>query len=241
MTEKWKIGTSGWNYRHWKELFYPSGLPVSKWLDFYSMHFTTVEVNSTFYRLPKPETFERWHDGSPQNFIWALKASRFITHIKRLKDCRDSLEILYSRASRLKNKLGPILFQLPPNLIFDNDTVSVFCKQLDQSYRHVFEIRHPSWVENNFFEILKAHNIAFCISDTAGRYPYNENLTSDFIYIRLHGGKKLYSSEYSESELQEWANKIRGWGLEGYIYFDNDFSGFAVKNAKRLQEIFYPV
>lgn len=241
MTDKWKIGTSGWNYRHWKELFYPSGLSVSKWLDFYSMHFKTVEVNSTFYRLPKPETFDRWHDETPQNFVWALKASRFITHIKRLKDCRGPLEILYSGASRLKDKLGPILFQLPPNLIFDNETVSFFCEQLDQSHRHVFEIRHPSWITNKFFEILKVHNIAFCISDTAGRYPYCENLTSDFVYLRLHGGKKLYASEYSEAELQEWVNKIRGWDLEAYIYFDNDYSGFAVKNATRFQEIFYSV
>ena len=234
---KLKIGTSGWNYSHWKDIFYPSDVPRSKWLEFYVNHFDTVEVNATFYRLPKPETFDTWYRRTSENFLWAVKASKYITHTKRLRDSEEPLDRLYKAAGGLKEKLGPILLQLPPSLSFDRDLFLSFCENLDHSYRHALEVRHTSWIHDNLFQILKENNIAFCISDTAGRYPYHEAISADFLYIRLHGSQKLYASEYSEEELQEWARKILKWNMDAYIYFDNDFQGFAVKNATRLIEI----
>ena len=235
--KKRKIGTSGWSYKHWREIFYPEAVPVAQWLGFYSRHFETVEVNATFYRLPRQETLDKWYQETPGNFLWAVKASKFITHTRRLNDPSEPLERLYNAAERLKGKLGPILFQLPPSLSFDRKLFISFCNNLNHSYRHALEVRHPSWIDTQVFEILKGHNMAFCISDTAGKYPFHEAITADFMYIRLHGSQKLYASEYSEDELQEWGKKIRGWDMETYIYFDNDFHGFAVKNAKRLKEI----
>lgn len=233
----WKIGTSGWSYSHWKGIFYPPHIIESKWLDFYSDHFDTVEVNATFYRLPNPKTFDNWYQKTPDNFIWAVKGSKFITHTKRLKESKEPLIRLYSAVERLKEKLGVILFQLPPNLSFDRELFLPFCENLDHTQQHALEIRHQSWIDTHVFEILKEHNIAFCLSDTAGRYPYHEVITADFLYVRLHGSKKLYASEYSEDELQGWAKKIRNWNMPAHIYFDNDAKGFAIKNAKRLKEI----
>ena len=155
MSAKWRIGTSGWNYSHWKETFYPPQVPVSKWLDFYADHFDTVEVNATFYRLPKPDTFDNWYKKTPNDFLWAVKASKYITHTKRLKDCKEPLERLYHSARRLREKLGPILVQLPPNLSFDTERLAQFCKNLEPSCRHALEIRHPSWINTHVFDILK--------------------------------------------------------------------------------------
>ncbi|NVM21592.1 MAG: DUF72 domain-containing protein [Desulfobacterales bacterium] len=232
-----RIGTSGWNYPHWKELFYPVNCPKSRWLEYYAEHFDTVELNATFYRLPKPKTFENWRRRTPDHFLWAVKANKYITHTKRLKEPKEPLRRLYTAASGLEEKLGPILFQLPPSLAFDEEKFEDFCRSLNLSQRHALEVRHPSWISDRLFAILKKYNIAFCIADTAGRFPYHEVVTSDFIYIRLHGSKKLYASEYSDEEIQGWADKIRKWGKPACIYFDNDFEGYAVKNAKRLKEI----
>lgn len=237
MAREIRIGTSGWNYQHWKEIFYPADCAKSKWLEYYTEHFDTVELNATFYRLPQLKTFENWKTRTPDHFLWALKANKYITHIKRLKEPQEPLERFYTAASGLKEKLGPLLFQLPPSLSFDEKEFENFCQFLNPSQRHTLEVRHPSWINDRLFVILKEHNIAFCIADTAGRYPYHEVVTSDFVYIRLHGSKKLYASEYSEKELQAWAKKIKGWGKDTYLYFDNDFEGYAVKNAKRLKEI----
>ena len=232
------IGTSGWNYDHWRDVFYPQGCPKSKWLQFYAEHYNTVELNASFYRLPKPQTFETWREKTPAMFVWAVKANRFITHIKRIKDVREPLERFFSSADLLREKLGPILFQLPPSLSFDETVLSDFCKTLFGNHRYVLEVRHPSWAEPRALEILKDHNIALCISDTAGRYPYMEEDTADFIYIRLHGSKTLYASEYTEEELRAYVEKIRGWSKnDTYVYFDNDYKGYAVKNARELKEI----
>jgi uncharacterized protein YecE (DUF72 family) len=206
-------------------------------LEYYVQHFDTVELNATFYRLPKPETFENWNARTPDHFLWALKASKYITHTKRLKDPGEPLDRFYTAASGLKEKLGPILFQLPPSLPFDEKEFERFCQSLHRSRRHTLEARHPSWISDRLFAILKNYNIALCIADTAGRYPYHEVVTADFVYVRLHGSTKLYASEYSEGELKTWAEKIKAWGKDTYLYFDNDFSGYAVKNAKRLKEI----
>jgi uncharacterized protein YecE (DUF72 family) len=232
------IGTSGWNYNHWRDAFYPRGCPKSKWLQYYARNFTTVEVNSTFYRQPKPETLENWRRKTPEGFLWAVKASRYITHIKRLKDTGESLERFFSAAGILKEKLGPVLFQLPPGLAFNEGVFEEFCTSLEK-YRHrcTLEVRHKSWLEEIVLAKLEKHRIAFCISDTAGRYPYSETVTADFIYIRLHGSRKLYASDYTDEELRTWARKILAWNRDIYVYFDNDFGGYAPKNAARLKKI----
>lgn len=232
-----RIGTSGWNYDHWKEKFYPSDVAKTRWLEHYSDHFDTVEVNATFYRLPKANTFENWYERTPENFQWAVKGSKFITHTKRLTEAREPLDRLYQSVQILREKTGPILFQLPPSLTFEKARFQAFCKELRPGLRHTLEVRHASWIDERVFKILKENNIALCISDTAGRYPYCEAVTADFIYVRLHGSKQLYASEYSEHELQEWAKKIRTWNRDTYIYFDNDHEAYAVKNAGRLKQI----
>lgn len=232
-----RIGTSGWNYPHWKDVFYPSTLPKSKWLEFYTEHFDTVELNATFYRLPKEKTFKNWHLRTPKNFLWAVKASRYITHIKKIRDPGESLGKFYGGILGLQEKLGPILFQLPPSLSFDEKVFQQFCECLDARHRYTLEVRNPSWINDRAFAMLAEYHIAFCIADTAGRFPYHETITADFVYIRLHGSKALYASEYTEGELKVWANKILKWGKETYVYFDNDYGGYAAGNAKRLKEL----
>jgi len=231
------IGTSGWIYDHWSGVFYPEDCPKTKWLDFYAKHYGTVELNASFYRLPKPQTFENWRERTPDHFLWAVKANRYITHIKRLRDPEEPLERFFSSVEMLREKLGPVLIQLPPTLSFDEAVFSNFCQRLRGNHLYALEVRHSSWADKRAVDILRDNNIAFCVSDTAGRYPYIEEDTATFIYIRLHGSKKLYASEYSEEELKTYAQKIRSWSKDTYLYFDNDYRGYAVKNAKRLKEI----
>lgn len=231
------IGTSGWNYDHWKGTFYPETIPKSRWLEFYARTFTTVEVNATFYRQISRTTFQRWRENTPQGFIWSIKANRFITHIKRLMGVEDSLEKFFSPIDLLDEKLGPILFQLPPSLRFDGSTVEAFLSLLPWGKRYTVEARHESWASDDAISILRDHRVAWCISDTAGRFPYLEAITADFTYIRLHGSKRLYASLYTEEELAAWAEKIESWGIDAYVYFDNDFMGHAPRNALRLREI----
>jgi uncharacterized protein YecE (DUF72 family) len=232
------IGTSGWNYNHWRRIFYPEGLPKTKWLQHYAGAFTSVEVNATFYSTMRASTFEKWRQGTPEGFLWAVKASRYITHIRRLLDVKEALEIFMESLAPLGEKLGPILFQLPPSLPFDKDLFDTFCSLLPSKQRYTIEARHASWTQEMALSCLKNHGIAWCISDTAGRYPYLEAVTSEFTYLRLHGSSRLYASCYSENELQEWAAKIRSIGVDAHVYFDNDFMGHAPKNALRLREIF---
>ncbi len=237
MEQRIRIGTSGWTYPHWKESFYPVSCPKSNWLEYYSKHFDTVELNATFYRLPNSKTFENWNVRTPDHFLWAVKASKYITHTKRLKEPKEPLERLTEASSGLKKKLGPILFQLPPSLSYDEKIFHGFCQLLNPLQQYAVEVRHPSWIDEQAILMLRKYKIAFCISDTAGRYPFHEVLTADFVYIRLHGSKKLYASEYSEEELETWARKIKNWGKDTFVYFDNDFGGYAVKNAMRLKGI----
>lgn len=232
-----RIGTSGWTYKHWQTIFYPDKWPKSRWLEYYVRHFDTVELNASFYRLPNPTTFQNWKTKTPDNFLWAVKASKFITHTKRLQNTAEPLDRLYSLTAGLGEKLGVILFQLPPTLPFDEKIFRDFCESLDPKVRHALEIRHPSWINNQAFGILTEFNIALCVSDTAGRYPSSEIITADFAYIRLHGSRKLYASEYSEEELRTWAEKVDAWNKDAFIFFDNDYEGHAVKNAKRLKEM----
>jgi len=237
MEQAIRIGTSGWTYPHWRGVFFPAELSKSKWLEYYAAHFDTVELNASFYSLPKLKTFENWYNRTPEHFLWAVKASRYITHTKRLKEPKESLERFSAACCGLKEKLGIILFQLPPSLSFDEKVFEGFCQSLNPSQRHALEIRHPSWLSEHVFFMLTKYNIAFCISDTAGRYPFHEAITADFVYVRLHGAQKLYASEYSDHELEIWARKIKSWQRDTYVYFDNDFSGYGIKNAGQLKKI----
>jgi uncharacterized protein YecE (DUF72 family) len=232
-----RIGTSGWIYNHWVEIFYPRDTPKSRWLEFYGDHFNTVELNASFYRLPKAQTFVNWSKRTSDDFLWAVKASRYITHVRRLSEAAEPLERLYGAVEVLGEKLGPILFQLPPSLSFNEEAFMRFCRCLKKDRLHVLEVRHRSWEDERAIDILREHNIALCVSDTAGRYPYIEEDTASFVYFRLHGSRQLYASEYSEAELNEYAKKIRQRAKDTYLYFDNDYHGYAVKNAKRIKEI----
>ena len=235
---KVRVGTSGWNYSHWRGPFYPQGLPPTRWLEFYAQHFDTVEINATFYGRPKASTFQKWYEATPPGFLFSVKASRYITHIKRLKDVEEPLERLYHDLKPLKEKLGVILFQLPPNLSFKKEIIEIFLQLLDPSIPITIEVRHESFHTREFFRLLEKHNVAFCISETAGRYPsLVYKITADFTYIRLHGSRVLYASCYTHEELGEWAQRILSWGVDAYIYFDNDAQAFAPINAQELKEI----
>jgi uncharacterized protein YecE (DUF72 family) len=239
------IGTSGYNYPHWwKGVFYPSHLPQRKWLEFYTEYFDTVELNVSFYRLPKKEVFEGWYKRTPKRFSFAVKGSRFITHIKRLKDCRESLSLFFDHASPLKEKLGVVLWQLPPRFKLQKERLEEFCVLLStlprsKLHRHTFEFRDKSWICPESFRILEEFNFAFCMAHGAG-LPLVEKTTSDFVYLRLHGGEVLYGSNYSNKELKGWAGKIEDWKAKGkavFVYFNNDTYGFAVQNALTLKKI----
>jgi uncharacterized protein YecE (DUF72 family) len=235
---KFYIGTSGWSYKHWKGNFYPPDLPQNKWLHHIASTFDTVEINATFYREPRTSTFQKWHDETPDHFLFSIKANRFITHIKRLKDVRDPLKRFYHVIAPLKEKIGCLLFQLPPSLHYDKGLINCFLNQLDPIYRTTIEVRHSSFLAETFYQALREKNIAFCWSDTAGRYPYNEEITADFLYIRLHGSPILYRSSYSKEFLEGFGNKIRTIGRDAFVYFDNDAEGHAPKNAFFLKKYF---
>jgi uncharacterized protein YecE (DUF72 family) len=237
-----KIGTSGWSYGHWQDLFYPKDLPSGKWLEFYCQHFDTVELNSSFYHLPKKKTFENWRRRTPLDFLFSVKASRFLTHLLKLNNSREPLKNLLDNASGLGEKLGPILFQLPPNFHLDLERLKKFTQHLlalGKGAGFAFEFRHQSWFCDEVYELLQKNNLALTFSDTPN-YPLVEKITTDFIYIRLHGHKKLYASKYSTAELQQWTAKIKSWlaaGLDVFVYFDNDSEANAIWNATELKEI----
>jgi uncharacterized protein YecE (DUF72 family) len=230
------IGTSGWHYDHWRQLFYPDKLPKAKWLEFYSRHFNTVELNNTFYRLPSEAAFANWYSSSPANFAFALKVSRFITHIKRLKDIKEPVNNFLERAKILQKKLGPLLFQLPPSMHRDDGRLESFLSVLPPGIKPVLEFRHQSWLDEGVFEILRRHNVGLCIFDMPD-ITCPLVATADFAYIRFHGSTSLYSSSYSDKELEEWAERLGGLAPQVkavYIYFNNDAEAFAVKNAMTI-------
>jgi uncharacterized protein YecE (DUF72 family) len=236
------IGTSGYNYDHWSGgVFYPDGLPQRKWLEYYCKFFDTVELNVTFYRLPKNEAFSGWYTRTPSKFKFALKGSRFITHIKRLKDSDEPLKLLFSRIALLKEKAEVLLWQLPPRFKADKERLSTFASSLKKfsGIRHTLEFRDESWICSDVSDILSENNIAFCMADWP---PFNNDLplTADFVYVRRHGASGRYSSCYSKKELQNDARRIRSWIKEKkdvYIYFNNDAFGYAVENAMTLKEL----
>lgn len=235
------IGTSGYIYSHWENgVFYPLGWPKSKKLEFYCRHFKTVELNNTFYRLPGEKTFDGWYKRTPKNFIFAVKASRFITHIKKLKDCKNFWEAFLKRALILKEKLGPFLFQLPPGWKKDGERLKNFIgmlyKNSPKNLKFAFEFRNETWCDEEVYKILKEKNCAWVIVDSPN-WPKREILTADFVYIRMHGSKILFGSKYTKKEISNLGEKIKKWqkqNLDVYCYFNNDAHGFAIENAKEL-------
>ncbi len=230
------IGTSGWSYKHWRGVFYPEDLPQSKWLGFYAKHFSTVEINNSFYRLPKRETFKSWKDKTPSGFVFAVKASRYITHVKKLKDVDEAWERFFYNALALGEKLGPVLFQFPASWHANAERLAGFLSILPDGYRYAFEFRNESWFNDGIYSLLEKKKAALAIADSP-QWPLVLETTAPFTFIRMHGGRILYASDYSAKELSEWAQKVAGYlnrRLDVYVYFNNDAHGYAVKNARQL-------
>ncbi|HYE96154.1 MAG TPA: DUF72 domain-containing protein [Rubricoccaceae bacterium] len=233
------IGTSGWHYAHWKGTFYPDGLRPAQQLGYYAARLRSVEVNNSFYRLPEAETFAAWRSAVPEGFVFAVKGSRYITHLKKLKDPQEPLGRLYGRVERLGDKLGPILFQLPPRWRFDADRFEAFLAALSADHRHAFEFRDPSWFAPRATDALTRRGAAFCIYDLAGMASPHE-VTADFVYVRLHGPGAAYQGRYAPETLRAWAGTISAWRHEGRdvcCYFDNDEAGHAAHNALELSAL----
>lgn len=239
MARRYWIGTSGWVYRHWQGRFYPPALPQAEWFDYYSRHFQTVEINASFYRLPSERTWRSWAERAPHHFCFAVKASRFITHIKQLQDCAGPVELFLRRAVLLGEHCGPILYQLPPSFIRDDARLSAFLDLLPPSFRHVVEFRHRSWFDDAVFARLREKNVAFCIFHMSG-LETPRVVTADFTYIRLHGAESLYSGRYGERQLIDWAEwllHLHPAVAEAFVYFNNDAHAYAVENALTLRHL----
>jgi uncharacterized protein YecE (DUF72 family) len=236
-TKEIRIGASGWHYRHWRGPFYPPETPPRKMFDYYLRYFDTVELNNTFYRLPDKSTMRAWRDAAPPDFRFALKGSRFITHMKKLKDPEASIARFFDRIDILGEKTGPILFQLPPAWPVDIEQLDAFLAALPPHYRYAFEFRNPTWTDEEALSALRRRNAAYCIFELAG-YQTPLIVTADFVYLRLHGPGGKYQGDYSSRVLDRWAGRIAAWSREGkdvWAYFDNDDSGYAPKNALELK------
>src|SRR5512137_417366 len=233
------IGTSGWMYDHWHGEFYPRELPKTKWFSHYSQHFSTVELNSSFYHLPSEKAFGTWQDKAPDGFIYAVKVSRYITHMKKLRDAGEPLQTFISRARLLGDKLGPLLYQLPPGMKRNDAVLEAFLKLLPPDLHHVFEFRNESWFDDEVYALLRKYSAGFCIYDLPGTTTPLV-ATADFAYVRFHGSTGLYDSCYTDDELESWAKKTAklGKGLSSaYVYFNNDSHAFAVRNAREFREL----
>jgi uncharacterized protein YecE (DUF72 family) len=235
-----RIGCSGWNYNHWRNgVFYPPRLPPREWLRFYAEHFDTVEVNATFYRLPRREAVANWVDQTPAGFLFTVKSSRYLTHLKRLTDLGRGVERFYERIEPLVRspKLGSVLWQLPANFHRDDGRLAGALERLPEG-RHCFEFRHESWFDDDVYELLRRHGVALVIGDHPERSFQTHELTTDWTFIRFHSGKRGLRGNYSDSELEEWAERIDDWRrrVDVYAYFNNDWEGFAVKNGLWLKK-----
>jgi len=230
------IGTSGWHYRHWQGIFYPPELSPREWLAYFCRFFPTAEVNATFYRLPKPETFAAWAAGTPPGFVFSVKASRLITHYRRLQDVAEAVETFYRHLEPLTPKAAAVLYQLPPSLRADLGLLADFLKRIPPRPKPAFEFRHRSWFVPETYEILGAAGAAFCITDLAG-LDCPAVVTGGLIYLRLHGQPRPYSGTYTDEQLERWASELARLSREaevGLVYFNNDVGGHAVADARRL-------
>jgi uncharacterized protein YecE (DUF72 family) len=234
-----RIGTSGWHYPHWRGPFYPEKLPASKMLEFYDGRVDTVEVNSSFYRLPPETGLAAWRDTTPEGFCFAVKGSRYLTHMKKLKDPEPGVAKFFDRVDLLGAKLGPVVFQLPPFWEADAGRLEAFLTALPPAGRYAFELRNPTWHNPEIYAILRRHNAAFCIFEIAG-VDSGVVLTADFTYVRLHGPGGAYEGSYPPETLERWAHHIAGWKRKlaaVHLYFDNDQAGYAAENALALKRL----
>ncbi|WP_372167308.1 DUF72 domain-containing protein [Xanthomonas axonopodis] len=281
-----RIGISGWRYARWRGTFYPAGLAQRRELEYAAGCFPSVEINGSFYSLQRPDSFQRWHDETPEDFVFSVKGPRFITHMKRLRDCEQALANFFaSGILRLGAKLGPVLWQLPPTLRFDAELLDAFLGSLprdseaalararkrdtalmqgrsalaidrNRPIRHALEVRHDSFCDPACMRLLRRHNVAVVVADTAGKFPYMEDVSADFVYVRLHGDAQLYASGYSDTALDRWAARIAAWasGAEPddaarvgararkramrdvYCYFDTDMKVHAPFDARGLMQ-----
>ena len=233
-----RIGTSGWHYKHWLGAFYPPKLPASKMLAYYLERFDTVEINNSFYRLPSETALAAWRDSTPEQFCFAVKGSRFITHNKKLANPEPSLDLFLPKVDILGPKLGPILFQLPPQWQLNLERLESFLTALPSEHRYAFEFRNDTWNVAPVYELLRRFNAAYCMFHLAG-FQSPLEVTADFVYVRLHGPGGKYQGSYSDEDLSIWAERIRSWRRRRavYVYFDNDQAGYAVHNALRLREL----
>ncbi|MFB0273121.1 DUF72 domain-containing protein [Xanthomonas euvesicatoria] len=281
-----RIGISGWRYARWRGTFYPAGLAQRRELEYAAGCFPSVEINGSFYSLQRPDSFQRWHDETPEDFVFSVKGPRFVTHMKRLRDCEQALANFFaSGILRLGAKLGPVLWQLPPTLRFDAELLDAFLGSLprdseaalararkrdtalmqgrsalafdrNRPIRHALEVRHDSFCDPACMRLLRRHNVAVVVADTAGKFPYMEDVSADFVYVRLHGDAQLYASGYSDTALDRWAARIAAWasGAEPddaarvgararkramrdvYCYFDNDMKVHAPFDARGLMQ-----
>jgi uncharacterized protein YecE (DUF72 family) len=279
-----RIGISGWTYARWRGVFFPAKWPQKRELEFASRKLNSIEINGSFYSLQRPQNYAAWYEATPEDFIFSVKGSRFITHMKKLKDVETPLANFFaSGVLRLGKKLGPFLWQLPPNLGYNRERLETFFRLLPRDtdaaaklarrhderlagrswtetdatrpLRHCLEVRHPTFVNEEFIALLREHDIALVVADTAGKWPFLEDATSDFVYVRLHGDEELYASGYSEAALKMWAQKVRAWakggappkaklagprpparesGRDVYVYFDNDAKVHAPFDAMAL-------
>jgi uncharacterized protein YecE (DUF72 family) len=230
-----RIGTSGWVYKHWRGIFYPEKLPQKSWFEHYRQHFDTVEINFTFYRLPERSVFESWRERAPADFAYAVKGSRLVTHVRRLREPEEPLARLAERLEGLGDRSGPVLWQLPPDFERDDERLARFLGALPRRWRHTVEFRHESWYDETIFAQLERHGVALCIPDSP-RLPQALRLTADWTYVRLHGAGS--DGDYSPELLDLWAERIGGYlaaGVDAWVYFNNDWEGFALRNARDLR------
>lgn len=233
------IGTSGWHYKHWIGTFYPQGTKDSEQLVYYLKFFKSVELNNSFYRLPSAQTFNNWRKAVPADFVFAVKGSRFISHMKKLNVDKESISIFFKSVNTLKEKLGPILFQLPPKWKLNVERLAHFLQILPKKRRFAFEFRNQTWYNEEVYALLQKYNCSFCI------YELEHHLspiitTADFVYVRLHGPGARYAGSYTTKQLSKWAKICSNWleqGTDVYIYFDNDQLGYAAFNAQTLKKL----
>ena len=240
-----RIGCSGWQYKHWRGDFYPATLPQSRWFDHYAATFDTVEINNSFYRLPTAETFAKWRDQAPPGFLYAVKASRFLTHMKKLKDPEDPLLRFFSSARELRSALGPVLYQLPPNFPINVDRLTAFLESIPVAARaarfhcpfHVIEFRDASWYDDRVFALLERHRVVLCLHDMQGSAP-ERVVTAPAVYVRFHFGTSKYGGRYEDHRLNDWAEWLAARArdrLSVFAYFNNDTGGHAPRDAVRLR------
>jgi uncharacterized protein YecE (DUF72 family) len=234
-----RVGCSGWNYRDWRGLFYPSGLPARRWLEYYASRFDTVEVNSTFYRLPRREAVANWVEQTPEGFCFAVKASRYLTHVRRLRDVEPGIELFEQRIAPLRKagRMGPVLWQLPENFHRDEDRLEELLAVLPRG-RHAIEFRHASWFVPGVLSVLRERDVALVLGDHPQRPFQSHEATASWRYLRFHYGARGRRGNYSKRELETWARRIRGWreGGASFAYFNNDWEGFALRNGRYLRE-----